>query len=234
MLTRTPLFLALLATSWRGEPLPPKRYELYRAIVDLLIERHPQMRRRSSRAADLPLSDRDFKATIEAVAYALRLKGRTGPAATSHVRRLLHEALCDEEVAGYPTDDARRMAEGALRMAENEFGLLVPQGADHVGFLHRVILDQLAGQRLAKLDISAQIAVFNARHADPAWGDVLLSALSAQHNPPTVAHILDSVLDTSRHAADPWPWDIRQEESALEFLACAIAAEVELSPRKVA
>lgn len=232
-LARTPLFLALLATTWRGEPLPPKRYELYRAIVDLLIERHPQMRRRSSRAGDLPLSDRDFKTTIEAVAYEFRTEGHTGPMPTSRVRRLLQEALCDEEVGGYPTGEARRMADAALEMAEDEFGLLVPQGANHVGFVHRVVLDQLAGQRLAKFEISAQVEVFDARHSDPAWGDLLLSALTAQPNPPTVAHILDAVLEASRRSSEQWPWDVRREQGALELLAAAIAAEVDLSPRKI-
>ncbi|MBT2532908.1 NACHT domain-containing protein [Arthrobacter sp. ISL-48] len=231
-LARTPLFLALLATTWRGEPLPPKRYELYGSIVDLMVERHPQMRRRSSRAGDLPLSERDFKATIEAVAYSLRLDGHVGPIPMSQVRRLLQEALCDEDVVGLLPVEARRMAELVLNMAEDEFGLLVPQGANHVGFIHRVVLDQLAGQRLARLEISTQIDVFRSRHADPAWTDLLLSALTAQPNPPTVARILDAVLQSGEQSGNGWPWNVRQEQSALELLAAAVAAEANLSPRK--
>lgn len=70
-LARTPLFLALLASSWRGQPLPSRRYEIARALIDLMIERHPQMRRRSSNAARSPISASDFRVTIEAVAYEL-------------------------------------------------------------------------------------------------------------------------------------------------------------------
>jgi NACHT domain len=232
-LARTPLFLALLATTWRGEPLPPQRYNLYRAIVDLLIVRHPQMRRRSSRASDLPLNDRDFKTTIEAVAYALRMAGHNGPIPSRRLRQLLQEALCDEEVGGYPLAEARLMADAALQMAEDEFGMLVPQGADHVGFVHRVVFDQLAGQRLAKLEISAQIEVFSSRHIDPGWSEVLLSALTAQPNPPTVARILDAVLAEGGRSSAQWPWDVLRKQSALELLAAAIAAEVDLSPRKL-
>jgi energy-coupling factor transporter ATP-binding protein EcfA2 len=233
MLARTPLFLALLATTWRGEPLPPRRYELYSAIVDLLIERHPQMRRRSSRASDLPMSERDFKSTIEAVAYSLRREGNVGPIPAGRMRRLLREALSDDDVVGYSPDDARRLSDSALQMAEDEFGLIVPQGADHVGFVHRVVLDQLAGQRIAKLEISDQVEIFRTQHSDPAWADVLLAALAAQPNPPTVALILDAVWASSSRSGMVWPHEMRQEEGACELLAAAIAAEVELSPRKI-
>jgi energy-coupling factor transporter ATP-binding protein EcfA2 len=231
-LSRVPLFLALLATTWQGEPLPAKIYDLFASIIDLLIRRHPQMRRRASRVGDLPLTDRDFRLAIEAVAYRLRIEGSLGPVPTSHVRRLLRDAFGDEEIGGYPLSDAARMADAAMQLAEGEFGLLVDQGADHVGFIHRVVLDQLAGQHLAKLTEREQIQVLDERHGDPSWLDVLLASLAGQPNPPAVAALIDAVLDDNRGLSQGWPWNSRREESAYEFLAAALAAGVEVSPRK--
>ncbi|MGV0771858.1 NACHT domain-containing protein [Mycobacterium syngnathidarum] len=231
-LSRVPLFLALLATTWQGEPLPAKRYDLFASIIDLLIRRHPQMRRRASRVGDLPVTDRDFRMAMEAVAYRLRAEGSLGPVPTSHIRQLLRDAFADEEIGGYPLSDAWHMAEAATQLAEGEFGLLVDQGADHVGFIHRVVLDQLAGQRLAKLAEREQIEVFNERHDDPSWLDVLLASLAVQSNPPTVAGLIDAILHDSNGLSRGWPWDARRGESAHEFLAAALAAGVEVSPRR--
>jgi len=47
-LTRLPLFLVLLGTLWGGEPLPPRRHDIHRRLIDLLVVRHPRMRRRQS------------------------------------------------------------------------------------------------------------------------------------------------------------------------------------------
>jgi hypothetical protein len=231
VLARKPLFLALLAKSWRGEPLPPKRFALYDQVVDLMIRQHPTMRRRFSTMVDLPLDEREFATLIEAVAFALVCDGSTYAVPVRQMEQLMRQALCDDDVLGYPESDARQMARAALRMAEDEFGLLVPQGADHVGFVHRVLLDHLAGRRLARLEAAEQQDVVRERLTDPAWLDVLLASLTAQTNPHTVAALLD-------HASQPdegqsWPFREFQADSGTELVAHGLAAEVELMPRKV-
>jgi energy-coupling factor transporter ATP-binding protein EcfA2 len=231
-LSRVPLFLALLATTWQGEPLPARRYDLFASIIDLLIWRHPQMRRRASSVGDLPVTDRDFLLAIEAVAYRLRAEGNLGPVPTSHVRQHLRDAFGDEEIGGYPLGEARQIAEAAMHLAEGEFGLLVDQGADQVGFIHRVVLDQLAGQHLSKLAGHEQIQVFSQRIGDPSWLDVLLASLAAQSNPPAVAALIDTILDDDSDRSRGWPWEPHRQEIAWEFVAAALAAGVEVSPRK--
>lgn len=232
VLARKPLFLALLATSWHGEPLPPKRFALYDEIVDLMVRRHPAMRRRFSIVVDLPLDEREFKTLMEAVAYSLASAGSTYAVPVLEMQQLVMQALCDDDVLGYPTAESHRMAKAAMRMAEDEFGLLVPQGADHVGFAHRVLLDHLAGRRLARMAQAEQERVFEERLTDPAWLDILLASLTAQSNPHTVADLLDKMSAPAENAY--WPFTEFQTESATELIAHALAAEVELPPRKAA
>lgn len=240
VLARKPLFLALLATSWRGEPLPPKRFALYDEIVDLVVRRHPAMRRRFSIVVDLPLDEREFKILMEAVAFLLVSDGRTDAVPVLEMQRLVMQALCDDDVLDYPAAESHNMAKAAMRMAEDEFGLLVPQGADHVGFVHRVLLDHLAGRRLARLAPAEQVKVFNERLADPAWLDVLLASLTVQSNPHAVAELLDQVSGPVAGSGVPgefegreWPHGAFQADSGTELVAHALAAEVELPPRKV-
>jgi len=232
VLARKPLFLALLATSWHGEPLPPQLFALYGEIVDLMVRRHPAMRRRFSMVVDLPLDEREFKTLMEAVAYSLVSAGSTYAVPVLEMQQLVMQALCDDDVLGYPTAESHRMAKAAMRMAEDEFGLLVPQGADHVGFVHRVLLDHLAGRRLARMAQAEQERVFEERLTDPAWLDVLLASLTAQSNPHTVADLLDKMSAPAENAY--WPFKEFQTESATELVAYALAAEVELPPRKAA
>lgn len=232
VLARKPLFLALLATSWHGEPLPPKRFALYDEIIDLMVRRHPAMRRRFSIVVDLPLDEREFKTLMEAVAYSLVSAGSTYAVPVLEMQQLVVQALCDDDVLGYPTAESHRMAKAAMRMAEDEFGLLVPQGADHVGFVHRVLLDHLAGRRLARMAQAEQERVFEERLTDPAWLDVLLASLTAQSNPHTVADLLDKMSAPAEDAY--WPFKEFQTESATELVAHALAADVELPPRKAA
>jgi hypothetical protein len=241
VLARKPLFLALLATSWRGEPLPPKRFALYDEIVDLMVRRHPAMRRRFSIVVDLPLEEREFKILMEAVAFLLVSDGRTDAVPVIEMQQLVMQALCDDDVLGYPAAESHSMAKAAMRMAEDEFGLLVPQGADHVGFVHRVLLDHLAGRRLARLAPAEQVAVFDGRLADPAWLDVLLASLTVQSNPHTVSELLDHVSGPATDSGVPgdggarnWPHQAFHADSATELVAHALAAEVALPPRKVA
>lgn len=232
VLARKPLFLALLARSWHGEPLPPKRFGLYDEIVDLMVRRHPAMRRRFSTVVDLPLDEREFKTLMEAVAYSLVRAGSTYAVPVLEMQQLVMQALCDADVLGYPTTESHRMAKVALRMAEDEFGLLVPQGADHVGFVHRVLLDHLAGRRLARMPQAEQERVFEERLTDPAWLDILLASLTAQSNPHTVAGLLDKISAPAENSR--WPFTDFQAQSATELVAHALAAEVELPPSKTA
>ncbi len=222
-LSRSPLFLTLLATTWQGEPLPRQRFKIYARLVELLIEKHPQMRQRSSHADRGPLTATEATTLFAAVAYRLRLKDPAGAVTKPEMRKLIVESMTDDEVLGYERPAARRTADAVLAMAEDEFGLIVSHGAGSFGFLHRVVLDHLAGQYLATLPADAQAEAVQRFVHDPAWRDVLLALLATQVSPHATEPLLTAALGTGdRHWADV---------DGYELLAEALAAGVKLTPR---
>lgn len=230
----TPLLLALLAKSWRGEPLPPRRFDLYNLIVKMLVDTHPKMRARASRATELSLNASDFLTLIQAVAYRLKADETPQPVPTKTMQKLMEFALADEEILGYDKVEARKMAIEAMAMAEDEFGILVPQGAKHVGFIHRVIGDHLAGCHLPELEPEHQLQTFADKHKDAAWTDVLLAALNAQPNKHTVAQTLHAIIDGLVDVETvSWPENLLSTQATWRFIGAALAADAKLAPREI-
>lgn len=221
-LSRSPLFLTLLAATWQGEPLPRQRFKIYARLVELLIEKHPQMRQRSSHADGGPLTAAEVTTLFAAVAYRLRVRDPAGAVTKPEMRKLIVASMTDDEVLGYEQPAARRIADAVLTRAEDEFGLIVSYGAGAFGFLHRVVLDHLAGQYLATLPADAQVEAVQQIVHDPAWRDVLL-ALLAQVSP----HATEPLLTAALGAGDrPWA-----DVDGYELLAEALAAGVKFTPR---
>ena len=222
-LSRSPLFLTLLATTWQGEPLPQQRFKIYTRLVELLVEKHPQMRVRASRAQGAPLLADDVTVLFAAVAYRLRVKDPAGAVTKAEMRKLIVESMKDDEVLGYTEPDARKIADAVLTVAEDEFGLIVSHGAGAVGFLHRVVLDHLAGQYLARLPADVQAEAVQRFVHDPGWRDVLLAQLSAQVSP----HATEQLI-TVATTGDGSRW---ADIDGYELAADALAAGVKLTPR---
>lgn len=222
-LSRSPLLLTLLATTWQGEPLPRQRFKIYARLVELLVEKHPQMRQRASHARGALLAATEATTLFAAVAYRLRVKDPAGTVTKPEMRMLIVESMTDNEVLGYQQGDARKIADAVLAMAKDEFGLIVSHGAGSFGFLHRVVLDHLAGQYLATLPAEAQIAAMQRFVHDPAWRDVLLALLTAQVSSHATEPLLTAALHTGGHQ---WA-DI----DGYELLAEALASGVKLTPK---
>ncbi|SCL38829.1 NACHT domain-containing protein [Micromonospora rhizosphaerae] len=225
-LSRSPLFLTLLAATWQGEPLPRQRFKIYARLVELLIEKHPQMRQRASHADGGPLTATEVSTLFAAVAYHLRVKDPAGTVTKPEMRKLIVESMTDDEVLGYEQSAARKIADAVLAMAEDEFGLVVSHGAGAFGFLHRVVLDHMAGQYLATLPADAQVEAVRRFIHDPAWRDVLLALLTAQVSSHATAPLLTAALDAG---GGRWA-----DVDGYELVAEALAAGVKLTPRSQA
>lgn len=222
-LSRSPLFLTLLATTWQGEPLPRQRFRIYARLVELLVEKHPQMRQRASHAGQTLLAAAEVTTLFAAVAYRLRVEDPSGTVTKLRMRTLIVESMTDDTVLGYQHGEARKIADAVIAMAEDEFGLIVSHGAGSVGFLHRVVLDHLAGHHLATLAPHEQVEIVQRWVHDPAWRDVLLALLTAQVSPHTTEPLLTAALDQD---GELW-----SDVDGYELLAEALAAGVKLTPK---
>ncbi|MFF4880209.1 NACHT domain-containing protein [Micromonospora sp. NPDC000668] len=222
-LSRSPLFLTLLAATWQGEPLPRQRFKIYARLVELLIEKHPQMRQRASHADGGPLTAAEVTTLFAAVAYRLRVKDPAGAVTKPEMRKLIVESMTDDEVLGYEQPAARKIADAVLAMAEDEFGLIVSHGAGAFGFLHRVVLDHMAGQYLATLPADEQVEAVRRFVHDPAWRDVLVALLTAQ-----VSYHATELLLTAALGVGDGPW---ADVDGYDLLAEALAAGVRLTPK---
>jgi hypothetical protein len=218
-LLRTPLFLGVLAKTWRGESLPPHRFRMFSELLRLLVERHPQMRRRASNVTGSDFSTSEMLTVLGGVAYQTRLEGGSSISSRFEMERRFRDELRRPDGLAYPASEAARVATAVLSQAEDEYGLLVPQGIRMVGFLHRVLLDQLAGEHLARLDPDVFEAALCDRVNDPTWRDVLLAGLAAQVN----AHVNTSLL--ARLADHPGVDPVDK----YELIAAAIAADVNIT-----
>jgi hypothetical protein len=223
-LARVPLFLVLLASVWQGEPLPPRRFDVYRRLVELLLLKHPQMRRRASRGVrpSTAISPESAQLVFAAVAYALRCDDVTGVTVRPSLRRIIVSALRDDTILGYDETTAQGVADQVLALGEEEIGLLVSHGAGTVGFLHRVVFEQLAGEHLGTLAIDEQVEIIRRASGDPGWRDVLLAMLASLHRPTDVHALLEAAIDA-------WPEDSAGAMSAWELLAEAISAGVRIT-----
>ncbi|WP_308820054.1 NACHT domain-containing protein [Pseudonocardia alni] len=219
----TPLFLGLLARSWRGESLPPHRFDLFSALVQLLVDKHPQMRRRASSAAGSEFSAGAMLTVLRGVAYQARVEGGSAVLSRQEMERRFRDELRREDGLGYAAADAARVASAVLSQAEDEYGVLVPHGVGMVGFLHRVLLDQLAGEHLATLSPDVQENILTVRAGDPTWRDVLIAGLARQVNAHANASLLTQLYEHPEVSA----------VDKYELIADAIAADVAIiTPRK--
>lgn len=98
--SRTPLLLALLARTWRGEPLPPRRFDLYDLVVKMLVDTHPKMRARASKATSHALAVDDFQTLVQGVAFRLKADNTPQPTPYKAMQKAFEVVLSDPEVLG--------------------------------------------------------------------------------------------------------------------------------------
>ncbi|TKA09493.1 NACHT domain-containing protein [Actinacidiphila oryziradicis] len=225
-LATVPLFLLMLAGMWSSGPLPTRRMEAYRRLVDVLVEQHPAIRRRDMRRPGNALESREIRQVLAAVAYELR-QAETGPAASARVwRTSVVRALCDDDLFGYDPAEARRLAPQVMETAEGDLGILVAQGANTLGFAHRAVAEQLAAEYLTTLPLADQKDIVRSRVGSRSWRDVLLALLAGQGRPSEVADLLQTAISAG-------PENSQAEMGGHELAAEALEAGVRMLPRDV-
>lgn len=198
-LAGVPLFLlALIGLRLAGVRLPNRRFEVYERVVGQLLKDHPASRATAAAVTsgenDLPVED--IRIILAHVAYAHQKRGDFGPVPEETIRRDVIAAFRDPDHLAKDAQSAADAARPFVHIAEGKLGVLVRQGPRELGFLHRVLLEQLAAEHAAdRLELDELSELFADRAADPRWKEVLLATLWRLPRPQEVTRMVETLAE---------------------------------------
>ncbi|WP_160160065.1 NACHT domain-containing protein [Streptomyces sp. SLBN-115] len=205
-LARVPLFLVLLTgMKLAGVPLPRRRFEVYAGAIDHLLREHRAQRGAAAgiTVGDPVLHEGDVRQVLAHVALTHQRRGDVQAVPEHEVLQDVVVALRDPGHLALDQSEARRLARGFVETAEGQLGVLVRHGPRDIGFLHRVLLEQLAAEHAAQqLSFEELRGLFAQHAADPRWHEVLLAILWQLQRAEEVTQLMG---DLARQAAGPEP-----------------------------
>jgi len=198
-----------------GVPAADQRFEVYGAVVSQLLKNHPAVRAAAAGITpeDGGLPPDDIRQVLAHLAFqcsnaASSLLSRTTPCVPICPQR------CGTPSTWRWIPVRRPHGPDADRGREGQLGVLVRYGHRELGFLHRVILEELAAEHAAdQLPAHDQRDLFSAEPADPRWSQVLLGVLWRGKRP---ADNSDRVQLIAEQAADSQPDSLTARELLAE------------------
>ena len=196
----TPLFLITLVMLRlsSSSQLPVQRFDVYARALQLLIADLPHSRRTSAdvTVAHQGLPQHDLEAVLRKVAYVNQLRGIFSAWDESALRKDFIDALRDPDHLSMSHERAVATANQILDIAEGELGLLVRIGPQQLGFIHRVVQEQLAADHIAnRLELADVQDLFERYVGNPAWKEVLLITFRRISRPSELSALLSLVRD---------------------------------------
>ena len=194
----TPLFLVLLVGLHLSSvaTLPVERFDVYDQAVKLLVADHPAKRRvaASVTATRQKLSDSQVRVILAKVAFVSHERGDVSNFQEEVLREDFIEALRDPTSLSMEPAAAADTADQLLDIAEGDLGLLVRKGPRELGFLHRIIQEQLAAEFISdRLNPTDMNALFSNHVGDPRWREVLLATMWRLSRPNELSDLVDVV-----------------------------------------
>ena len=217
--SRYPLFLVLLVGLHlsSNDTLPAGRFEVYERAVRLLVADHRAQRRTAAAVTVSPqgLTDYQLRSVLARIAFESQTRGDIGALSETALRKDFLEALCDPDVLAMDAAQAATAADQLVAVAEGELGILVRKGPSELGFLHRMLQDQLAAEHIAdQCTFDEALEVFANRIGDPQWSHVLLAAMSRFRRPTELRQLLQVILER----VDDTPAGLRAREFVAELI----------------
>ncbi len=215
----TPLFLVLLVGLRLSNvaKLPTERFEVYNQAVQLLVADHPANRRVAAAVTTQRqrLSDRQLRELLAKVAFVSQVRGDLSTIQEAVLRQDFLGVLRDPNYLGMNAADAAFNADELLNVAEGELGLLVRKGPAELGFLHRMLQEQLAAEHMsARLDPAELDDLFTEHVRDPRWREVLLGTMWQLRRPSELRGLMNAI----RARIDETPAGLRTREILAEII----------------
>ena len=196
----TPLFLIMLVMLRlsSSSQLPVQRFDVYARALQLLVADLPHSRRTSAdvTSAHQVLPQHDLEAVLRKVAYVNQMRGTFSAWDENALRKDFIDALQDPGHLSMSRERAVAAANQILGIAEGDLGLLVRVGPQQLGFIHRVMQEQLAADHIFnRLELDEVQGLFAEYVGTPAWREVLLIAFRQISRPSELGALLAVVRD---------------------------------------
>ena len=159
--------------------------------------------------------DRQIRAVLAEVAFVGLERGDIGAIPMRDLRRDLLSAVGSPDNLGLDPQSAATAVDELLDVAEGELGVIVRRGPGELGFLHRMLQDQLAAEYVSdRLPSDVQSQLFDERIGDPRWREVLLAVLWRLRRPSEMRALVDVV----RRRIDETPTGLMAREVFAEVV----------------
>ena len=214
----TPLFLVLLVglRLSSGARLPAGRFEVYDRAVQLLVAEHPAQRRTAA-AVTAPLQglrDVQLRRVLAQVAFASQRRGDFATLPAAELRADFINALRDRDGLAMEPAAAATAADDLMDIAEGELGLLVRTGPTDLGFLHRMLQEQLAAEFICDTYGPAEaVQLFTEQVGDPQWSQVILATMWRIKRPKELRELMMAL----SKCIDATPSGLRAREMVAEL-----------------
>ena len=195
-----PLILTILVllNEARGGTLPRRRVDLYEKVVDVFLDTWESSKRDTGRFDDaysIDLDAREFRWLLSDLSLAMQKADRT-LAARWWIAERMQDYLQDK--LGFPSDEAKHVADRIIRYLTERTGLLEERGMDLFGFSHRTLQEYFASLGVVdEADASRSRDVtrcLRPYYFHPQWSEVV-RLVAAQLTPPPAESLVSSILD---------------------------------------
>ena len=148
------------------------------------------------------------------VSFLCQVRGDMSTVQEELIREDFLDALSDPNYLAMNAAAAADNADQLLNVAEGELGLLVRKGPTELGFLHRMLQEQLAAEHIsAQLEPTKMYELFAEHVGDPRWREVLLATMWRLSRPSE----LHGLVDVIRARIDETPSGLRIREILAEI-----------------
>lgn len=202
-LAKIPLLLCLLIYhKYKGYNLPQSRFKVYDSLITHLINEHPQMRKLAGDIILNPseLDVNEIRLIMEYLAYYVQKNHSNGIIGHSEALSALKDFLENDSSFKFIPYKANKCSKKVLKMNEDDFGLIVQQSPDEIGFLHRVFQEYLAGNYISHKNQNEQKLILKSYSADSQWREVLLSFFNAISGSGNIENLVGHLRSISKEA----------------------------------
>ena len=160
------------------------------------------------------LTDVQLSRVLARIAFESQRRGDLATLPEAALRADFIEALRDPDGLAMEAAAAAATADELMALAEGELGLLVRTGPTDLGFLHRMLQEQLAAEFISdRCSLAEATELFTEQVGDPRWSQVILATMWRIKRPEELRELMAAL----SKCIDDTPAGLRARELVAEL-----------------